>query len=90
MCKTYSQKMKNAAINPDFLRFLVALFVCALLVLTVTIKLQPAVQKNADDEIIQFEPAVEEIPSVNPDDFQKIAVNHARKTDSGLLLYRDE
>ena len=82
--------MKNAAINPDFLRFLVALFVCALLVLTVTMKLQPAVQKNADDEIIQFEPAVEEIPSVNPDDFQKIAVNHARKTDSGLLLYRDE
>ena len=82
--------MKNAAINPDFLRFLVALFVCALLVLIVTIKLQPVVQKNADDEIIQFEPAVEEIPSVNHDDFQKLVVNHARKTDAGLLLYRDE
>lgn len=89
MSKTYSRKMKNAAINPDFLRFLVCLFICALLVLAITTKLQPAIQ-NAGNEIIQLEPAVEEIPSVNPDDFQKIAVNHARKTDSGLLLYRDE
>ena len=89
MCKTYSQKMKNAAISPDFLRFLVCLFICALLVLVVTMRLQPAVQ-NVGDEIIPLEPAVEEDSSVNPDDFQKLAVNHARKSDTGLLLYRDE
>lgn len=89
-CKIYSLKMKNAAINPDFLRFLICLFVFALLVLTVTIRLQTIVQKNADDEIIPLEPVAEEVLPVDPDDFQKIAVNHSKKSDNGLLLYRNE
>ena len=90
ICKDYSRKMKNAAINPAFLRFLICLFIFALLTLTVTMKLQTLVQKTVTDEFIQLEPAVEEVSSVDPDDFQKIAVNHAKKTDTGLLLYRDE
>ena len=51
--------MKNAAINPAFLRFLICLFVFALLTLTVTMKLQTIVQKNVVDEII-LEQVVEE------------------------------
>ncbi len=90
ICKDYSRKMKNAAINPAFLRFLICLFIFALLTLTVTMKLQTLVQKTVVDEFIQLEPVVEEVSSVDPDDFQKIAVNHAKKTDTGLLLYRDE
>lgn len=90
ICKAYSRKMKNAAVNPNFLRFLICLFVFASLVLFVTLKLQTLFPKTVNEDFISLEPVSEAVPSVDPADFQKIAVSHSKKTDTGLSLYRDE
>lgn len=88
--KTFSKKMMKAAVNRNFLKFLLYIFVFAFLTLTIITKLQPVFSSKNANEIIPLEPAVKVAPAVDPADFQRIAVGHAKKTDIGLSLYRDE